>query len=352
MPMQPLAVANEPPNARSRLTLKIADTKEELEGCFGVLHDTYVESGFMKPDPSGMRLSIHYALPSTTTLCAIYDGKVAGTVSLIRESAIGMPLQDIFDLTEVRAKGGCIVEISALAVSRMFRKNSGSILLSLMKFAYEYCVTHVNTRHLVIAVNPRHIRRYESLLLFRRLTESVVESYDFANGAPAVGATLDLLELPTEFPVRSYSQWLRNKLHACLARFESPGHHVSEHRYSSPDHRRMTPELLDYFFNIRTRTFANLNEVEKTLLHSIYDCPEYKVVLPAMPGQQTKSSVMGGPVQNMVINRDMSCNAMGRAGDWRVEALPASEARETAQITGFSGRSVPMAFSRMARERL
>lgn len=276
------AMANETPKPGSRLTVKVADTKDELEGCFGVLHDTYVESGFMKPDPSGMRLSVHYALPTTTTLCAIYEGEVAGTVSLIRESLLGMPLQNAFDLKEVRSKGGCIVEISALAVSRVFRKNSGSILLPLMKIVYDYCAHHVDTRHLVIAVNPRHIKRYESLLMFRRLTESIVESYHFANGAPAVGATLDLLELPQELPVSSYPLWLRNKLHVCLARLENPNRNVSELRYSAPDDHRMTPELLDYFFNVKTRIFETLTAFERVLLHSIYDRPEYKTVLPAM----------------------------------------------------------------------
>ena len=63
--------------------LKIADTKEELEACFTLLHDAYVDSGFMKPDPSGMRVTIYHALPTTTTLCAKYDGQVVGTLSLI-----------------------------------------------------------------------------------------------------------------------------------------------------------------------------------------------------------------------------------------------------------------------------
>lgn len=282
MPQQNLTAHKAKPAPRSQLTLKIADTKEELEACFAVLHDTYVESGFMKPDPSGMRLSIHHALPTTTTLCAMYDGKVVGTVSLIRENRLGMPLQNAFDLSELHSKGGCIVEVSALAISRMFRKNSGSILLPLMKFVYEFCVTHVNTRHLVIAVNPRHIKHYESLLHFRRLSTRVVESYDFANGAPAIGATLDLLQLAMEQPAGASPHWLSNKFHACLARRERSDHQVSEQRRPAADHCRLTPELLDYFFNRRTRTFANLNELEKALLHSIYDQPEYKVVLPAM----------------------------------------------------------------------
>ena len=81
------------PSPSKRLVLKLAETREELEACFAVLHDAYVDSGFMKPDPSGMRVTIYHALPTTSILCAKYDGEVVGTISLIRESALGVPLQ-------------------------------------------------------------------------------------------------------------------------------------------------------------------------------------------------------------------------------------------------------------------
>ncbi len=58
------------PKPDRRLVLKIAETKEELEACFKLLHDAYVGSGFMVPHPSGMRVNIYHALPTTTTLCA------------------------------------------------------------------------------------------------------------------------------------------------------------------------------------------------------------------------------------------------------------------------------------------
>ena len=171
--------ANCDPAPSDRLVLKIAETKEELEACFSVLHDAYVDSGFMKPDPSGMRVTIYHALPTTTTLCAKYDGEVVGTISLIRESALGFPLQQIFDLTSVRKKEGLIAEVSALAINKRFRRTGGTVLFPLMKFMYEYCTTFFDTRHLVIAVNPSHIEMYESLLFFQRLTANVVENYDF-----------------------------------------------------------------------------------------------------------------------------------------------------------------------------
>ena len=106
------------PAPGQRLVLKIAETQQELEACFKLLHDAYVDSGFMQPDPSGMRVTIYHALPTTTTLCAKFDGEVVGTMSLIRESVFGFPLQTIFDLTEVRESGGNSVDFPANSAHR------------------------------------------------------------------------------------------------------------------------------------------------------------------------------------------------------------------------------------------
>lgn len=269
------------PAPSERLVLKIAETKEELEACFAVLHDAYVSSGFMKPDPSGMRVTIYHALPTTTTLCAKYDGEVVGTISLIRESALGFPMQQIFDLTSVRKKEGLIAEVSALAIKRKFRKTGGTILFPLMKFMYEYCTTFFDTRHLVIAVNPSHIEMYESLLFFRRLTANVVENYDFVNGAPAIGATLDLKEAMGIFREHYGSKPPRRNLYAYFTQIKLPNIHFPNRRFFTTNDPVLTPALIDHFFNVRTHTFENLSERKKALLHTIYDLPEYRAVLPA-----------------------------------------------------------------------
>ena len=268
------------PSPSRRLVLKIAETRDELEECFSLLHDAYVESGFMQPDPSGMRVTIYHALPTTTTLCAKYDGQVVGTISLVRESALGVPLQKIFDLSSVREKEGQIAEVSALAVHRDFRKTGGSILFPLMKFMYEYCTTFFDTRHLVIAVNPSHIEMYESLLFFQRLSANVVESYDFVNGAPAVGATLDLKEAPEIFRKNYASKPMRRNLHAYFTQVKLPNIEFPHRRFYTTNDPVLTPDLIDYFFNVRTNTFRDLSLRKKVLLHTIYDLPEYRAVLP------------------------------------------------------------------------
>ncbi|MDX9994841.1 MAG: GNAT family N-acetyltransferase [Rhodocyclaceae bacterium] len=272
------------PAPSERLQLKIADTREELEACFHLLHDAYVEHGFMKPHPSGMRVTIYHALPTTTTLCAKWDGEVVGTISLIRDdSAFGFPLHTVFDLSHVRELDGNIAEVSALAVHPGFRKTGGAILFPLMKFMYEYATRYFDTRHLVIAVNPNRIEMYESLLFFQRLTANVVEKYDFANGAPAVGAWLDLKEAPQVFSRVYGGKPPRKNLHGYFIEHELPNIAWPQRRYYTTNDPVLTPDLLDYFFNVRTQGFAALDDHRKALLRFIYDLPEYDAVLPSLP---------------------------------------------------------------------
>ena len=278
------------PAPDERLVLKIAETKEELEACFTLLHDAYVGSGFMKPHPSGMRVTIYHALPTTTTLCAKYDGQVVGTLSLIRESVLGFPLQRIFDLTAIREKKGNVAEVSALAVHKRFRRTGSSILFPLMKFMREYCTSFFDVRHLVIAVNPSHIQMYESLLFFQRLTQNVVENYDFVNGAPAVGATLDLRAAPEIFRKHYASKPPRRNLHAFFWQLEMPNIKMPARRFYTTNDPVLTPDLLDYFFNVRTSVFSELSDRKKCLLHTIYDLPAYRAVLPVIAeGEQDRS---------------------------------------------------------------
>ncbi len=273
------------PAPSPRLVLKIAETREELEACFRLLHEVYVRRGYMERDPSGMRVTIYHALPTTTMLCAKFDGKVVGTLTLIRDSAIGFPLQRIVDLSSVRARRGNIAEASALAIDPDYQ-HGGTILFPLMKFLYEYSTTLFDTRHLIIAANPRNIETYEALLFFRRLSGTVVDSYDFVNGAPAVGATLDLKHAPEILRKHYDNRPLRRNLYHYFVAMHLPNIEMPARRFYTTNDPVMTPELIDYFFNQKTNVFASLSERKKTLLHLIYDLPEFQKILPPLPPEQ------------------------------------------------------------------
>jgi GNAT superfamily N-acetyltransferase len=264
-----------------RLQLGIAATQQELEACFSLLHDAYVSSGFMQPHASGLRVTPYHALPTTTTLYASFDGRVVGTLSIIREGSFGFPMQSVFDLTAVRAQPGRIAEISALAIHPDFRSTGGSILFPLMKFMYEYCTKYFDTRHLVIAVNPKHIEMYESLLFFQRLQAQAVASYDFVNGAPAVGATLDLLNAPEVYRSAYEGRRAERNLHHYFTQVNLPNIRFPERPYYTTNDPVMSPSLLDHFFNRRVQVLQSLDPRRLQLLHAIYPEQDYHAVLPA-----------------------------------------------------------------------
>ncbi len=272
------------PNPDPRLTFQIAETKEELEACFRILHDAYVAQGYMRPAPSGLRVTSYHALPTTTTLCAKFDGRVIGTITIIRDGVFGFPLQSAFDLAPVRDKGGNIAEISALAIDPAFRKSGGSVLFPLLKFMYGYCRDYFDTRHLIIAVNPKMIELYESVLFFERLAERPVKRYAFANGAPAVGATLDLAMAPDRFRAAYGGRTARKDLYDYFVSVNIKGIRMPERVISLTNDPVLTPELLDHFFNRRTDVFSTLDARQLGMLREVYVEPAFRQYIPAVEG--------------------------------------------------------------------
>jgi hypothetical protein len=267
-----------------KFVFKLAQTREELEACFHLLHDEYVQAGFMKPDSSGMRVTIHHALPTTSMLMCRHEKRVVGTVSLIRENGLGFPMQRIFNLDEIIQEGGNVAEVSALAIDRNFHAARGRIMMPLLKFLYEYAEYRFDTRHLVIAVHPEYIGFYEDVLCFRRLVCPSVDHYEFVNDMPAIGAHLDL-EKAKEIFSRKYADIpLEKNLFHYFAVAALPNGQFPHQRFDTETDPVMTPELIDHFFNQKTKIFSTLSLQEIRLLHTVYDSPEYRHCVPQLPG--------------------------------------------------------------------
>jgi hypothetical protein len=131
---------------------------------------------------------------------------------------------------------------------------------------------------------------YESLLFFKRLTQNVVENYDFVNGAPAIGATLDLARRRSSGNTTAKAP--KRNLHAFFTEVKLPNIRLPARRFYTTNDPVLTPELLDYFFNVRTNVFAELSDRKKCLMHTIYDLPAYQAVLPAV--EEAGRTIAGG----------------------------------------------------------
>jgi hypothetical protein len=170
--------------------LKIVDTFAEFEAAARVLHDSYVEMGYMEKQASGMRITKYHLMPTTTIVVAKYRGEVIGTVSMIKDSPLGLPSDDIINMDSLRCSGARVAEGSSIAVVPKHR--DGRVMFLLMKYLHNYLAQHAAVRYLVVSVNPRHEDLYAGVLLFEKLHGSVIDDYAFANGAAAIPMVLDL----------------------------------------------------------------------------------------------------------------------------------------------------------------
>ena len=117
--------------------------------------------------------------------------QVVGTVTLIGDSPLGLPMDEIYqgDLDRFRAQRCRLAEASALAAHPRYRGIGLPLLLPLLRVLVTYAADLAALDLLCIAVNPRHVEFY------RRLTFEIfgeLKPYAKVNGAPAVALCLHL----------------------------------------------------------------------------------------------------------------------------------------------------------------
>ncbi len=181
------------PNRVEGMVFKVAETREELEASYRLVHDVYVQEGYADAHPSGMRVNLRYALPTTTTFVGIHEGKVVITMTLIGDSPLGLPMDAIFsrELYRLRKEGRFLAEVSALASDPSYRRGTQALTLFSNKIMWLYAIRCLKVDDLVIAINPKHRWVYETLILFEPISTGV-KSYHYVKDAPAIAMRLDL----------------------------------------------------------------------------------------------------------------------------------------------------------------
>lgn len=249
--------------------VKVAETRQELEQAFGLLHDCYVGQGLMHPHDSNLRCNAFTLLPETTTIVVMYKNEVVGTVALIKDSPLGIPSDKEFSSEnhDLRRSQRRLIEVSAFAVKKSFRQKGHAVSLMLMKYLYNYSQL-MDGNCLVCTVHPRAQDFYEALWLFKR--RGPVVKYEMVNKAAAVHMHLDLNEEMKEKCILSYAS---DQLQRNLARWVL----AVDTKYLYPVHRFgqvldpvFNPQLLEYFFVRKTDVFSTLSDRERRIFAEIY----------------------------------------------------------------------------------
>ena len=176
----------------SWLEVKLAKSLQELIAAYRLLHDVYVEAGYMHPHPSRMRISKYNLLPRTITFIAkIYD-EVVGTVTLIEDSKLGLPMEEIYpkEIESLRKTSFKLAEVSGLAVDKYYRFKK---IFWYLNYHLAMHALLMGITDLVIAVNPKHLSFYRNFFMFQVIGPK--RYYAKVNGAPAVAMHLNLKEL-------------------------------------------------------------------------------------------------------------------------------------------------------------
>ena len=248
--------------------VKIAETQDELEQAYKLLHDSFVKSKLMEAHPSGLRCNLYLASPYTTTIIAVMKGEVVGTMSFIKDSPIGLSSDKTFKKENdfYRALGHKMIEASALAVHSKFHRNGHVISLLLMKYLFIYVTKYMDCNTICCTIRPHVHDFYKALWGFQqngKITKhAYVESMSIHMSAHyderwAYEMRAGYSDLPDKNAITFLFQPDK--------RLEYPDHKLG--RVIDPV---MTPETLEYFFVQKTDVFKNLEPHELKVLYEAY----------------------------------------------------------------------------------
>lgn len=144
-------------------TIKRACTAHQLCQAYRLVNDVFQETGYLKPEPSGLRLRIFETSSETATFIAEKAGVVVGVLSVVGDSPdLGLPSDAAFkpELDALRAKGRRLCEITNQAVAPAYRKSAVPTELMRCALAHELEAGYDDS---VATVSPSHHGFYELL---------------------------------------------------------------------------------------------------------------------------------------------------------------------------------------------
>jgi hypothetical protein len=179
-----------------RFQFGVARKTAALDAAFGLVHDQYVWRGFLDaPHPSGRRVNLRHALPTTRVFVARDGARVVGTATLIPDSPLGLPMDEVFadQLDAIRLSNRCAAEVSALAMDADRRAHGVPVLIRLLRMILLYAAEVARLDDLVLVVRPQHAAFYQQSFACRPIGPA--RDYPKVHIVGAVALHLDLHEV-------------------------------------------------------------------------------------------------------------------------------------------------------------
>ncbi len=162
----------------------------ELQQAYHLVHDTYVQQGYILPQPSHMRLRTYEAVAQSATFVAKSEGQTVGVIGLVFDSPdMGLPSDDVFadEINALRKQGRKVAEVTNLAVAGDYRATRA--FLELCRAIWAYAAEH-QVDDLFISISAGHALFFETVLGFDAWGDK--RTYDQSTDDQVEGKRLDM----------------------------------------------------------------------------------------------------------------------------------------------------------------
>ena len=106
------------------ITVVVSNDVVDVDDALAVVHDEFVDMGYMEPQASGRRMHQAYLNPGTVFVVARIDGVTVGTLAMVADGPFGLPADRAFaeELDDLRRTGRDVLEVGSLAIRREWRR--------------------------------------------------------------------------------------------------------------------------------------------------------------------------------------------------------------------------------------
>lgn len=203
----------------TQLATRLADIKAALR----LVHQAYVEKGLIQPNPYELRVTPYHLLPTTHVFLARQRAEVMGTLSLVGDNELGLPMEHVFsEEVAARRAQATVAEVSCLADRGQGKSSMLAVIVQLMSHMAQFARRH-GVDELLIAVHPHHVGFYERFIGFEVIGDE--RSYSSVCDHPAVAMALDLVRMPVNHP-RAYDRFFGKPLPPSELELRSPTDHT------------------------------------------------------------------------------------------------------------------------------
>lgn len=271
-------------------TISRATSLESLSSAYRLIHDVYVERGYIQPCQTGHRVRLFEALPETATFVANTGRDFVGVTTLLFDSPdLGLPSDMAFgaEIDALRAQGRRPSEGTNWAVAESHRNSA--VISELMRCSFAHLLAEGSTDFLC-SVSPGHAKFF-GLLGFEKLTEP--RSYSSEVDDPVVLVRLDLTGLTRRFEGIETSD---NQVERFLKRYyidENPYHRCVPGWQVVAGRLFEDPMLLAELFGHRARLLADLGQSERDALARRWGHAVLADVDAALPQAEAKQGRIG-----------------------------------------------------------